>query len=111
MKNWIRELVGNREVIFNRYYTQTNMLDGIEYLASRNLDGSFDINTHDTAYSNIPYIGEFKNYREMDEYADWLENAHLMKCGFVCHVAHNEKDDYVFFPPNGSSYYISVAID
>lgn len=114
-KNWIKEIIDDREITFFRYRTQTGNLDGIEYFATTNPDGTFNIDTHEAAmcnipvYRNIPYAGEFENYREMDEYADWLENTHQDGEGFVCHVAHNAEHDYVFFTPGcGRSYYIST---
>lgn len=62
---------------------------------------SFDIpNTPYGSFKNIPYIGEFNDYAEMDKFADEMRDTYA-KTGYVCRVEHNKSNEFVFFYPVG----------
>lgn len=103
MINWITENNSEgKKVVFYKYNTQYGPDTGIEYFATRNVDGTFNIATHDGEYKNVPFWGDFDNYRDMDSYAagvDWAKTK-----AYVCHVDHNEANAYVLMLPTGSVY-------
>ena len=71
----------------------------INYCAIKNADGTFDItNTPEGDFKNIPYIGVYDNYREMDAGAAWMRKIYA-ETGFVCRVSHNKENEFVFFYP------------
>lgn len=72
------------------------------YQATRNSDGSFNIpNTPLGDFKNIPYIGEYENYREMDKDAAEFMRKEYAATGYVCRVEHNKENEFVFFYPMG----------
>ena len=89
------------EVKYYKYADQYGADTGIEYLAVREPDGSFTVATHEGDFNNVPYVGEYDNYRKMDA------DAKYHKAPYVCHVAHNVANAYVLIAQN-RSYYIRV---
>lgn len=98
---WQTEIINGNQVTFFRYDDPSGKNSGIEYLATRDENGKFHVNTHDGCYKNVPFVGNFKNYREMDTYFD--RYVHL-GVPIVCHVSHNAPNAYVLMLPNGSHY-------
>lgn len=72
------------------------------YQAVRNPNGTFDIpNSPLGDFKNIPYIGEYENYREMDSDAEFQRKIYA-ETGYVCRVEHNKENEFVFFYPMGA---------
>lgn len=95
---WKTEVVNGNKVNFFLYDDPSGKNSGIEYLATRDENGRFSVNTHSGCYKNVPFAGDFDNYREMDTYFDHLDAP------VVCHVAHSGPDAYVLMLPKGSHY-------
>ena len=72
-----------------------------EIPAVRYADGTFTVKGHGNNI-HFEYVGEYANYREMDEDAKYMLVSHPM--GYVCHVAHNLPEQYVLMLPKGSEY-------
>ena len=107
--NWTKENINGTEVTFCKYETQYGKNTGIEYLATENEDGTFHIPTHKKTFKNVHYMGEFDNYREADEFADWAVKGGKEIFPYVCHVAHNEDNAYILYPSKTEpSIYIRV---
>lgn len=71
-----------------------------DYHAVRNPDGTFDIfGTPEGDFKNIPYIGEYDHYREMDYNAEYFDRKVYAETGYVCRVTHNKENEFVFFYP------------
>ena len=69
--------------------------------AHRNSDGSIEVYG---IWGTFPYIGNYANYRKMDEAARDMLRLHPM--GYVCHVDHNKPEEYVLMLPKGSEYIV-----
>jgi len=107
---WITQEINGRQVTFCDYefdYASGEKGQGTEYLATRNSDGTFTVATRDAFYENVPSMGEFDNYREMDEFADFLFSVRGETQPYVCHVNHNDNNAYVLMAPK-KSYYIRI---
>lgn len=98
--DWVTEIINGIPVTYYRYD-----ITGIEYKATQNPDGSFNVATHEGSFKKVPYVGEVDNYRDMDVYAaghNWESIPN-----YVCHVKHNEHNAYVLWA-KGKYYYIRI---
>lgn len=80
--------------------TTTTSIPKHNYKAVRNPDGTFNIPTPEGDFGNVPYIGEYRDYREMDAVANFDRKIYA-ETGYVCRVEHNEENEFVFFYPMG----------
>lgn len=69
------------------------------YKAVKNADGTFNIlDTSEGSFENVPYIGLYDNYREMDAEAELMRKIYA-ETGYVCRASHDKENEYVFFYP------------
>ena len=97
---WQTEIINGNQVNFFKYDDKPS----IEYLATRDENGKFHVNTHDGSYKNIPFAIEFDHYQDM--YNFFKQYVHL-DVPVVCHIKYNAPNAYVLLTPTGS-YYIRV---
>ena len=116
----VQEVIGGRTVRYNTYEDENGTaLYEREYIAKCHLEkddnGSellfFDVELPAASLKNIPFAGEFDNYRELDMYCDWL-GRHDSSKKFVAHVATSAKNQYTLIAPDKIDgkhmYYILV---
>ena len=99
--HWQTEIIDGVQVTFCRYETQYGPYSGIEYLGKMNEDGTFTVATHDKVFENVPYMGEFDNYRDSDSFAD----GQPADCfPYMAHVRHNDENAYILYTEKSSIY-------
>lgn len=89
----------------NLIYSDKRVL--IEYPAKRDENNRFNIITHNEKYKNVPFIGEFEDIGEIDEFVQWMKYKKIQV--FVCHLINDDANSYILCDiSNDVSYYINT---
>lgn len=98
----VQEVINGRTVEYSIWLDDAgNVLYEREYIATAHIEKGetgnelllFNIELPTVSLKDIPFAGEFDNYRELDMYCDWLKR-HGNSKKFVAHVATSGKNQY-----------------
>ena len=98
----VQEVINGRTVEYSIWLDDAgNLLYEREYIATAHVEKDengnefllFNIELPTDSLKDIPFAGEFDNYRELDKYCDWLSRHNISK-KLVAHVATSNKNQY-----------------
>lgn len=77
----------------------------IEYPAKRDANNRFQIVTHNEKYKDVPFIGDFEDFTEVEEFAEWMKYKKIKV--YVCHIMDYDENSYILCDLSKEiSYYI-----